>query len=200
MMLNLLIVKVQGQNGTGGSVFDKCDLKLRYLHANNGLSTDWDFEMGIAKIQCGSERTMSPAEKRACKDFRIDSIPDSDDETEDMVESGGGDCFLEEFERSKKQKTKEGSGQSDYINCNFVTGSAAIVESLWSMYDALNTKRRHGMSPITVEMILYLKKNNDLWGVEDIAKANQNRLKTGRSERLQKKIAEHEEYMRDCEG
>ena len=68
------------------------------------------------------------------------------------------------------------------------------------MYDALNTKRRHGMSPITVEMILYLKKNNDLWGVNDIAKANQNRLKTGRSERLQKKIAEHEEYMRDCEG
>ncbi len=40
----------------------------------------------------------------------------------------------------------------------------------------------------------------DLWGVEDIAKANQNRLKTGRSERLPKKIAEHEEYMRDYEG
>jgi len=117
-----------------------------------------------------------------------------------MVDSGGGDYFLEEFERAKKQKTKEVSGQSDYINCNFVTGSAAIVESLWSMYDAFNTKRRRGMSPITVEMILYLKKNNDLWGVEDIAKANQNRLKTGRSERLQKKIAEHEEYMRDYEG
>ena len=84
MMLNLLIAKVQGQNGTGGSVFDKCDLKLRYLHANNGLSTNWDFEMGIAKIQCGSERTMTPAKKHACKDFRIDSIPDSDDETEDI--------------------------------------------------------------------------------------------------------------------
>ena len=54
------------------------------------------------------------------------------------------------------------------------------------------------MLPITVKMILYLKKNNDLWGVEDIAKANQNRLKTGRRERLEKKIAEHEEYMRDC--
>ena len=40
----------------------------------------------------------------------------------------------------------------------------------------------------------------DLWGVEDIAKANQNRLKTGKSKRLQKKIAENEEYMRDCEG
>ncbi len=54
------------------------------------------------------------------------------------------------------------------------------------------------MLPITVEMILYLKKNNDLWGVIDIAKANQNGLKTGRSKRLEKKIAEHQEYMRDC--
>jgi len=143
---------------------------------------------------------MSPAEKRACKDYRIDSIPDSDYETEDMVDSSEGDYFLEEFERAKKQKTKEVSGQSDYINCNFVIGSAAIVESLWSMYVALITKRRRGMSPITAEMILYLKKNKDLWGVEDIAKANQNRLKTGKSERLQKKIAEHEEYMRDYVG
>ena len=58
---------------------------------------------------------------------------DIDDETEDMVDSSEGDYFLEEFERAKKQKTKEVSGQSDYINCNFVTGSAAILESLWSM-------------------------------------------------------------------
>ena len=56
------------------------------------------------------------------------------------------------------------------------------------------------MLPITVEMILYLKKNKDLWGVNDIAKANQNRLRTDRSERLQKKIAEHEEYIRDCQS
>ena len=54
------------------------------------------------------------------------------------------------------------------------------------------------MLPITVKMIVYLKKISDLWGVNDIAKANQTRLKTRRSERLEKKIAEHEEYMRDC--
>ncbi len=38
---------------------------------------------------------------------RIDSITDSDDESEDMVGDGGGDYFLEEFERSKRQKTKD---------------------------------------------------------------------------------------------
>jgi hypothetical protein len=67
------------------------------------------------------------------------------------------------------------------------------------MYDAFNTKRRRGMSPITVEMILFLKKNKDLWGIDDVAKANRSRLEAGRSKRVQKKIAEHEEYMRDHE-
>jgi hypothetical protein len=94
------------------------------------------------------------------------------------------------------------SGQSDYIDCKFITGSAAVVESLWSMYDAFNGKRRRGMSPITVEMILFLKNNRDLWGIEDVARANQNRLKDNRNERVHKKIAEHEELMRylDLEG
>jgi hypothetical protein len=58
------------------------------------------------------------------------------------------------------------------------------------------------MSPITVEMILFFKKNRDLWGIDDIARANQSRLKADRSERVEKKIVGHEEFMRvdDLEG
>jgi len=48
-------------------------------------------------------------------------------------------------------------------------------------------------------LLLFLKKNKDLWGIDDVAKANRSRLETGRSKRVQKKIAEHEEYMRDHE-
>ncbi len=69
------------------------------------------------------------------------------------------------------------------------------MESLWSMYDAFNSKRHRGMSQITVEMILFLKKNKDLWGIEDVAKANQSRLKADKSERVERKIVEHEEFM-----
>ncbi len=53
------------------------------------------------------------------------------------------------------------------------------------------------MSPITVEKILFLKKNKDPWGIEDVARANQNTLKSDGIERVEKKIAEHEEFMRD---
>ncbi len=115
------------------------------------------------------------------------------------MDRGGEDFFLRESEKTKKQNTKESSSQSDYIDCNFITGSAAVVESLWRTFNALNSKRRCGMSPITVEMILFLKKNRDLWGIDDIARANQSKLKADRSEKVEKKIAEHEEFMWDDE-
>jgi hypothetical protein len=193
MMLDILIGKVQGGQGVRGSLFEKCNLNLTYLSPKNGLSTDADFETGIAKIQSGSERTMTQAEKRACKAFRKDA--NLGDESDLTVDSDEEDFFLREFEKTKRQKTQESSRQSDYINCNFIVGSAAVVESLWSMYDAFNSKRRRGMSPITVEMILFLKKNKDLWGIEDVARANQDRMKADKSERVERKIAEHEEFM-----
>jgi hypothetical protein len=167
------------------------------LSLKNGLSTNPDLETGIAKIQSGSEQTMMQAETRACKTFLKDANRGSDDESDLMVDSGEEDFFLREFEKAKKHSTKESSSQSDYIDCNFITGNTAVVKSLWSMYDVFNSKRHHGMSPITVEIILFLKKNKDLWGIEDVVRANQSRLKADRSERVEKKIAEQEEFMRD---
>ncbi len=178
-------------------MFEKCNLDLKYLSPKNGLSNDLDFETGIAKIQSGSEQTMMQAEKCACRAFQKDANLESDDELDLTMNSGGEDFFLREFEKAKKQTTKESSNQSDYIDCNFITGSAAVVESLWSMYDAFNSKRRCGMSPITVEMILFLKKDRDLRGIDDNARANQSRLKADRSEKVEKKIVEHEEFVRD---
>ncbi len=69
LMLNLLIGKVRGDHGVQGCLFEKCNLDLKYLSPKNTLSTNPDFETGIAKIQSGSEQTMMQAEKRACKAF-----------------------------------------------------------------------------------------------------------------------------------
>ncbi len=74
---------------------------------------------------------MTQAEKRACKAFRMDV--NLGDELDLTVDSDKEDFFLWEFEKAKRQKTTESSSQSDYINCNFIIGSAAVVESLWSM-------------------------------------------------------------------
>jgi hypothetical protein len=67
----------------------------------------------------------------------------------------------------------------------FIVGSAAIVESMWSEADnLLSNKRRSCMSPMNVEAILFLKKNKDLWNIRDVHKANVMRLKSTQEGRI----------------
>ena len=44
-------------------------------------------------------------------------------------------------------------------------------------------------APILNEMILFLKENKDLWGVEDVHQANLNRLSANKNLRVEKKLA-----------
>ena len=76
----------------------------------------------------------------------------------------------------------------------FILGSAAVVESLWSEEDALMTPRRRSMAPITNELILFLKKNEDLWTITDVSLANEDRKKSNRTQRLAKRMAEEKEH------
>ena len=46
---------------------------------------------------------------------------------------------------------------SDYVNTDHLLASAAIVECLWSKFDALIPQRREEMSPLLTEAILFLK-------------------------------------------
>jgi hypothetical protein len=55
------------------------------------------------------------------------------------------------------------------------------------------------MSLIMIEMILFLKKNKDLWGIEDFDRANESRKKGMSNERVERKIVEHQEFMKDLE-
>ena len=62
---------------------------------------------------------------------------------------------------------------SDYVNTDHLLASAAIVECLWSKFDALIPQRREEMSPLLTEAILFLKENIDLdlWSIADIRNA-----------------------------
>jgi hypothetical protein len=80
---------------------------------------------------------MTQVLNRTCRLFRKEANSQSSDDDSD---SGEEDIFLKELEKAKNQKTKEASGQSDYINCDFVAGSAAVAKSLWSVFDAFNKR------------------------------------------------------------
>jgi hypothetical protein len=101
---------------------------------------------------------------------------------------------MREVARGEKRKAQEMAGKSKYMDCLFIMGSAACVETLWSEADALMDKRRQALSPINFEMILFLKKNKDLWGLDEVIQANRNSLKRDKESRAEKKMEEAEPH------
>ena len=147
-----------------GETFEKCKLDLSYIEPKaNGLTTNVHFITGVMKIQAGIEyeKKMTLREKQACKCLLRAGVQDESDESED--DSDDGMNFVLALKKDKKRKRCESEAVSKYIDCRFILGSAAIVESLWSEQDnLLANKRRKGMTPRMVEAILFLKTNADL--------------------------------------
>ena len=145
------------------------------------LTTNVHFITGVMKIQAGIEyeKKMTSREKQACKCLlckcllREGVLDDSDESGEDSDDDMN---FVLALKKDNKRKLCDSEAVSKYIDCGFIMGSAAIVESLWSEQDnLLANKRRKGMTPRMVEAILFLKKNADLWGIKDVNQANEDR-------------------------
>ena len=150
-----------------GQTFEKCELDLNYIEPEaNGLATNVHFITGVMKIQSGIEyeKKMTAREKQACRCLLRDGIVDDNGESDEDDDSDSGMNFVHAFKKNNiKQKRDESEAVSKYIDCRFILGSAAIVESLWSEQDnLLASNRRKGMTPRMVEAILFLKKNDDL--------------------------------------
>ena len=69
----------------------------------------------------------------------------------------------------KKARLKKAveSGTGGYRNCDFILGSAAVVERLWSTCKYILTENRSNLDTATFEEIIYLSLNRDLWDLED---------------------------------
>ena len=192
--LDYLVPKVEKHKRQGGKLFSDCKLGTHYLKPDNGLNTNPAFITGVMKIQQGLpfENLMTSAERLACKCL----LKDTEGNVSDVVDTSddNSDDMEKDHRNQKKRKCDAVAGESKYVNCHFILGSAAVVESLWSEEDALMTPRRRSMAPITNELILFLKKNEDLWTITDVSLANEDRKKSNRTQRLAKRMAEEKEH------
>ena len=136
------------------------------------------------KIQTGIEleKKMKRHEKDACKYLLKDPNAEDNDEG-----SNANMSFAQTFHHKRKQKAVEIEADSRYIDTCFITGAAAIVESLWSEQDVLQSGKRRSVTPLTIECILFLKKNHDLWSIKDVNQANEDRKMHKRDERHEKR-------------
>ena len=86
------------------------------------------------------------------------------------------------------------NGESKCIDCGWIVRTSTIVESLCG--HTLMPKRRQGMMPITIELIIFLKMNRDLWDLEDVIQANRNRQKADKESRAEKKTEEDQQLVK----
>lgn len=87
---------------------------------------------------------------------------------------------------AERRKRKRRSLPDTYNNTNFILGSVAEAERLFSIAATVLSKVRHRMSPIMLEAICFLKINSRYWGLSTVAKA----MALNRSDKVEQKLAE----------
>ena len=185
--LDILMALVQRKKNRSKSLFYKCKLGTKKIVPDNGLSSEPDFETGIAKVQesVQSKNEMTADEIEACRAFlKLEFVIEEDSSNSDNETN-----IKQMMANRKKRKASEITGISKYIESDFVMGSAAVVEQLWSKADCIYTKRRAGLSPLVFEMIMFLKENRDLWNLFDVAEADNRRKDANKESRAEKRRA-----------
>ena len=64
-----------------------------------------------------------------------------------------------------------------YHNCDFILGSVAEVERLWSLCKFIFTEIRQALTPETFEAIIFLKVNKEYWNQDIVTRAYRNYIK-----------------------
>jgi hypothetical protein len=118
-------------------------------------------------------------EKEACKSLEAGEDGGADSDSEDMT-------FAEKIAAKKRQRLEK-----QYINCDFILGSVAEVERLWSIAKYVLTDNRKGLTPQLFEAILFLRLNAHFWDEADVQQA----MAMARSARTQEMIQGDEQYF-----
>jgi hypothetical protein len=133
-----------------------------HLAANATIIHSKDFESAVYKLQVGDER-LSPAEKAAVSLFKLDNAAGANDdeakegeEKDDIINS-----ILREVEeeQAKNKRIKA----TLYRSTAHVSPTSNIVERLFSRAKLIMREQRRHMDPSSLECLLMLRLNNDLW-------------------------------------
>ena len=119
-----------------------------------------DFENGIVKIQGGVEDALTDAEKRAVKGFLIENeqIEDEDAQSEDL---GFADQLL--ASSSSRKRARARAMTSAYRDTRHVHPTTNALERLFSRCKLNMTALRKKMDPDSLDMLMFLKANKELW-------------------------------------
>ena len=193
-VIYLLIREVRENKGDRDHVLHGCKLGTKYIKADNHLYTDHQFAKGVYKIQSGIENKIFPSGKWAC--VRLQKTENNGQYGCDIDDSTKSLFSTKKIKNSNKRKLEARDlGKSAYICCDFIAASDVIVDQLCSKAYALKTKRRKGMSPIFLVLIIYIKENSHIRNKMDVVLAYRTAMEDMIA-RTKEKVSEDEEAYR----
>eukprot|EP00171_Calliarthron_tuberculosum_P003916 IDg3916t1 len=179
LALNKLMQKVETKNDVQSSGFFGCLLGTSHISQTAAIVKDKSFLSGVIKIQRQEFEALSDEERRACKTLLSETVASAD--IDNANESEDDDIIME----ITKEKENRIDGPGNYINADFVLGSVAEVERLWSVLRRLLPDYRKSCAPILAEALLFLKVNARYWDLSLVCKA----MSKARSDRVQQNLA-----------
>ena len=185
--LDLLLEDVSMYRNQIGHNLFQCKLGKKYIGSHSGKLHNIDFENGVVKLQNDEAKDMSPSETEECSVLRL---VDCDTDKGNL---GDSDDVMTYQERRDLHKKKRRLDNHKYGNLDFILGSAAVVERLWSIADKLIDGDRNNTSPLLMEALLFLRENRSYWDLPLVCEA----FNAMRSQIVTKKMEEEEAYEKE---
>ena len=154
-------------------VFDrpcsKYPFALRHLLSAAEIVHEPLFESAVAKIQ-GNDFSLTMGEKRKVSCFLIDEEEEDEDETDG--EERREPSFLDEtLDDAAAESCKRRKKKNPYRSMDHISPTSNIVERLFSRCGIIMRPHRRLMDPSTLEMLVMLRFNKDLWDACEVNEA-----------------------------
>ena len=165
-----------------------------YINPDSDKLPDPHFVSGVIKIQLNQLLQLSAEEKAAC--IRLINKCVEEQEINDS-QSIGLAARMKERMKKRKAGVLENMKASPYVNVDFICGSAAEVERLWSIAKHILSNSRSRMTPHLFEALIYLKINHEYWDCKSVQEAYTRAKKDAQSDRIAKMMEEDTNFAAD---
>lgn len=174
-----------------------CHLGGEYIGKDSNKVVNKDFHNGVIKIQDGDASKMTHGEAAAVASLRKDAgkvavaasraATTVDARTSTTHAHGALQiAYNERIDKKRKERADEQYG--DYRNCDFILGSAAEIERVWSAAEKILTSDRFRTHPILLETILFLRFNKKYWNKHTVMQAIKLVKEDDSNERYEKEV------------
>ncbi|OWZ10706.1 hypothetical protein PHMEG_00016401 [Phytophthora megakarya] len=124
-----------------------------------------DFEAGCVRILDGKASRLTRAEKVALEPFRCS--PRGGEEKEVGCSSDDESSFVAQLQKRRRVAAVV----QRYVLLGSIPASSNITERFFSVARTTFEQERHRLNPITLEMVLFLRQNNEYWSTNTVDEA-----------------------------